>query len=71
VATGSLGDLQVAGGFGEATCLDAGLAQPTTTDGRTPAAGDGFYHLPRARNVCGPGTYGPERTSLDVASPCP
>ncbi|RMG46985.1 MAG: hypothetical protein D6718_04580, partial [Acidobacteria bacterium] len=71
VATGLLSDLAPAGSFAGATCLASGLTAPTATDGRVPPAGDGFYHLPRARNACGAGTYGPNRAGLDASSPCP
>ncbi|MDQ7088016.1 MAG: thrombospondin type 3 repeat-containing protein [Acidobacteriota bacterium] len=71
VLTGRVTDLLGSGGFAAATCLDADLAEPSTSDGRTPATGDGFYHLVRGHNVCGAGTYGADRSDLDAASPCP
>jgi hypothetical protein len=71
VVTGSLTDLLRDAGYGAASCLESGLTDPTTTDGRTPVPSDGFYHLVRGRNACGAGTYGPDRDELDAASPCP
>jgi hypothetical protein len=69
--SGTLSTLLLDGGFGAAECLAPGLTQPTTTDGRVPAAADGFYYLVRARNTCGAGTHGPGRGELDADSPCP
>lgn len=71
VVTGSLASLRTTGGFGDAGCLEAGLTSPTTTDARTPAAGEGLYEIVRARNVCGEGTHGAGRETLDSSPPCP
>ena len=69
--TGAVSDLLSAGGFGDASCLVSGLVTPSTTDGRMPGTGDGFYYVTRARNVCGNGTHGPGRGELDASPPCP
>jgi hypothetical protein len=69
--TGSILDLRSAGNFSAATCLEGGLTVTSYGDGRSPAAGDGFYYLSRATNVCGVGTYGAGRAGLDGSGPCP
>ena len=40
---------------------------PGFTDPRPdPLAGDGYFYLVRARNVCGTGVLGPGRESVDA-----
>ncbi len=57
VARGLLSGLPVSG-TASATGLACGLAATTVTDPTLPAADTGFYYLVRARNACGPGSWG-------------
>lgn len=54
-------DLPVGPGGGDETCLAQGVAAPGATDMTAPPTGIAFWYLVRARDACGPGTYG--RTS--------
>lgn len=59
VLVGSLAALRSTQDYTAATCLIAGVAGASTPDpGPAPSQGDGNYYLTRARNSCGPGTYG-------------
>jgi hypothetical protein len=78
VVTGQLGQLCSTRSFAGATCLVSDLQTPSHEDTREPPApGACSYFVPRARNVCGAGTYGnssvaPDpRDLLDAAGPCP
>jgi hypothetical protein len=57
VLRGSLFELPVGDGVSEA-CLENGLAGTTAAAGVDPGAGEGFWYLVRASNVCGIGGYG-------------
>ena len=78
VASGWLSDLVESGGYGDASCLAAAVADtPYDDTSADPAAGDGVFRLIRARNTCGAGSYGDSsllpdpRDALDATSPCP
>ena len=68
---GSLSQLPVGSGVSE-SCLGPGTAVATVQDPSTPAAGDGYWYLVRAKNVCGTGTYGHASSgSEEVSVACP
>jgi hypothetical protein len=46
------------GSSGTEVCLAAGQLEAGATDTETPAAGEAFWYVARARNACGTGTYG-------------
>lgn len=71
LVSGSVSELQSTGDFTLAACLVPNHPVSSYTDNRVPAAGDGFYYLVRSSNVCGTGTYGTNRSGLDIGSPCP
>ena len=59
ILTGGITALRTDQSFTAATCLLAGAPGASTPDpGGVPSLGDGRYYLVRARNACGPGTYG-------------
>jgi hypothetical protein len=80
IVTGFAEDLNVDGGFGEATCLANAIASSayddTSGDPNTPGH-RAVYYLVRAKNSCGLGTFGSgttipdSRDLLDAGSPCP
>jgi len=71
VVRGSIADLRLGSVAGE-TCLAAGAANASLTDGSLPAVGAGFYYLVRGRNPCGVGSYGFATTGAErTSSICP
>jgi hypothetical protein len=59
VATGKVSDVRGAGRFTAGTCLANDRTTASTTDARpSPPAGDAYYYMVRAQNVCGISTYG-------------
>ena len=69
VVTGDLIQLLSAGSFAGATCLVDQTPVASAAASGVPTAGQGFYYVVRARNVCAVGSYG--ASSLDTSSPCP
>jgi len=62
VIGGELTALRADGGIAGASCLANGLVDADFIDGRAkPPPGEGLYHLVRARNACGTGSWGAER----------
>jgi hypothetical protein len=58
-------------GLASASCRAADLEEAEFFDGSAaPAPGEVIFYLPRARNACGAGGYGPGRAALDTLS-CP
>ena len=57
VLRGATGQLPVGSGLSE-SCVGVGMSAATTTDPARPLAGEGYWYLIRAKNSCGPGTYG-------------
>lgn len=57
VLRGLVAELPVGSGASE-TCIVPGTPAATATDTDQPAAGEAFWYLVRARNVCDIGTYG-------------
>jgi|GEM_PF-1149855 len=57
VLRGVIGELPVGAGPSE-TCLPPGGFDASAIDTETPAPGQGFWYLVRARNACGAGAYG-------------
>ncbi len=59
VASGSISELRAQGGSVGALCLDDDGVVTAYYDARSnPPAGDAYYYLVRAQNVCGDGSYG-------------
>ncbi|HEX6850744.1 MAG TPA: sialidase family protein [Candidatus Polarisedimenticolaceae bacterium] len=78
VKSGSIAQLRGTGGFADAVCVGAAVADPPFDDPRDPpAVGAGYYYLLRARNGCGTGTFGDSgrspdpRDGLDAGAACP
>ena len=55
---GAVSDLRSSGSIATAACVAAGTAATSFTETLTPAAGDGYYYVVRARNACGSGGWG-------------
>jgi hypothetical protein len=55
---GDVAGLAADGGISGAECLADGLTEAEYSDAAVPAAGRGFYYLPRARNACATAGYG-------------
>ena len=54
-------------GISVTACIQDSLTAPVFADPRPdPLAGDGYFYLVRARNVCGTGVLGPGRESVDA-----
>jgi hypothetical protein len=73
VVSSTLSDLR-AHGASSGSCLTSEIAVTSATDARPdPAAGDGYYYLVRARDVCGRGTYGADSsgTPREIVAACP
>jgi hypothetical protein len=59
IVTGTLAALLADQGSVNGECLENDVAGESGSDSRqNPAAGEGFYYLVRAENVCGSGGYG-------------
>jgi hypothetical protein len=78
VATGTIADLVTSGSYSGATCLASDVPDAFYDDLRAgPAPGEAVWHLVRARNSCGAGSYGDSgedpdpRDGLDASGPCP
>jgi hypothetical protein len=74
VVVGSLADLAADEGVLAAQCEADGLTGGSHVDtSPAPAAGQGRYYLVRARNACGPGSYGRSSAGAEriPASGCP
>ncbi len=57
--------------FSSAVCLQSAQSGTSYSDSRTtPALGDGFWYLARARNSCGVSTYGDANRDATIP-PCP
>jgi glucose/arabinose dehydrogenase len=76
VVSGDLAQLRGAAGYGDVCELGADLFVPALSDPRAdPQAGQGFYYLTRAGNICDDGTFGDgsgpidPRDLLDAAFP--
>lgn len=71
VLRGALAQLPVGSGTGE-SCVVSGTSAATASDSALPAAGDGFWYLVRARNLCGVGSYGVDSSGVTrSSSACP
>ena len=71
VLSGDLATLRADGIAVATTCLASELSGPVFEDSRpSPAPGSGTYYLTRGRNVCGLGSSGSGRESLDDLA-CP
>ena len=71
ISAGALASLAV-GPFGDASCLAESLVATSYEDSRVdPPAGDGYWYLVRAKNVCAVGTFGADRTPLEGPAICP
>ncbi len=58
--------------FADAECLASSLWETTYLDQRpAPSPGSSYWYLPRAKNVCGVGTFGSGRAALEGAAVCP
>jgi len=66
VVTGSLGDLLASRDYSAASCMASAVNGSSTLDpAPNPPAGSGIYYLVRAKNNCGPGTYGDSTLAVD------
>lgn len=71
VVRGDVAFLPVGPGGGDESCFP-NLPGPTVTDGTTPSVGTCLYYIVRAKNSCGPGTYGTTHTgSPRITTTCP
>ena len=67
VAGGAVADLQSSNTTG-AVCLGDDVGNASWADSRSdPAAGDAYYYLIRAANVCGDGGWGADSLGADRA----
>jgi hypothetical protein len=74
IAGGTIGAMRADAGVGAANCLQNDNAGTSWPDPRSdPAAGQGYYYLVRAQNLCGTGTYGSATAGGErlPASACP
>ena len=71
VLRGSLGGFPVGSGIGE-VCVESGIGATSVTEDSVPPPGAGVYHLVRAANACGAGSYGADSSGNERTSPaCP
>jgi hypothetical protein len=77
LVTGNITEFRADENYSRSECLANDHPAPDYTDSRdNPSAGEGFYYLVRAENVCGKATYGDSteepdpRDDLDE-TPCP
>jgi len=71
VVRGIVRELPVGGGAAE-TCLASGISESTAVDAAEPTVGESFWYLARARNSCGPGSFGfSSQGSPRVTAVCP
>jgi len=71
VLRGRIDELPVGGGIHETCAVDAAVAAEIQ-DSSVPSPGQGFYHLVRASNACGVGSYGARSSGAPrVSSACP
>jgi len=69
VATGLLSAASGTLSFSAGSCLGVDGAPPFTDSRGAPPAGQAYYYMVKARNACGPGTYG--TMARDTAPACP
>ncbi len=71
LARGIVGELPVGGGISE-VCVVQGIDFTVGFDPAVPPLDEAFWYLPRARNGCGPATYGFQTDGAErVTSACP